>query len=147
MVEREGSPDVVYYDDEDDLMNRAVAQAKATYSEFVLALEAEDPAILGLSVKKPFEAKEGYEHIWISDISWDGQAFSGTVGNEPVDVPGLTYGQAVTVTPEELSDWMYIRDGMLHGGYTLRVTLSEYPPEERAAMEREMGFKVPEIDF
>ena len=42
---------------------------------------------------------------------------------------------------------MYIRDGMLHGGYTIRVMMAEYPPEERAAMEQQMGFKVPEIDF
>lgn len=147
VIEREGNPDVVYYDDSDDLMNRGIAKAKATYAEFLTALEAKDPASTGFSVKKPFEAREGKEHLWISDVAWDGKKFTGTVGNEPVNVPGLALGQAVEVKPEELSDWMYILDGKLYGGYTIRVMMGEYPPEERKAIEQQMGFTVPEIDF
>lgn len=147
VIERDGNPDVVYFDDDDELMDRAIMKAKETYQAIIDALESDDLTARGYSIKKRYEAGDGYEHLWISDVKWDGQIFTGKIGNEPVNVKGVVLGQPVEVKPEELTDWMYIREGKLIGGYTLRVVMSQYPPAEREAMQKQMGFDVPEVDF
>ena len=150
VLARDGEPDVVFTDDDDAEMNRAKAEAKRTYRQFVAALAAapENPDMTGFTVKRPFaDADGGAEHIWIGDVAWDGERFAGRLANDPVAVPGLSYGDPVTADPDEISDWMYFDGDRMVGGYTVRVLHWRLPPEDRAAFEAESGMTVPAVDF
>ncbi len=139
---------MVRYDQDDDLMVRAIANAKLTHMQFVKALGEKSTSDSSFAIKKPYPTpEEGFEHIWISDVSWDGSAFSGTINNEPVDTTEVKFGERVQVKPDELSDWMFVRDGVLVGGYTLRVMYSDLEDAEKQAFEQQVGFKIPAIDF
>jgi uncharacterized protein YegJ (DUF2314 family) len=45
--------------------------------------------------------------------------------------PGLKFKQQVSVPLDNISDWMYVSDGRLIGGFTSRVLYGRMSPEER----------------
>ena len=147
-VKREGQPDYVRAKDNDKDLERAIARAKATYMQLVNALADPKPTFRAFSVKKPFATPDGgEEHIWISEIRWDGKRFQGKISNEPVDTKLVKLGDKVEVTPEELTDWMYVDGKTIVGGFTVRVLHYERSAEERKAAEEQMGLIVPPVDF
>ena len=46
-------------------------------------------------------------------------------------------GQQYSLSKTEISDWMFMRDGKMHGNYTLRPLLVTMP-ESKAEMYRQM---------
>ena len=52
---------------------------------------------------------------------------SATINNEPRDIAGLKIGQRVTVPLGQLTDWMYTREGKIHGGQTIRAIIPALP--------------------
>jgi uncharacterized protein YegJ (DUF2314 family) len=147
VVKREGEPDVIRSQN-DQQLDRAVAKAKETYTQLVAALKDREPQHRGHAVKKPFATRSGdREHIWISDVSWDGDGFSGVINNEPVETQEVKLGDRVKVTPDELSDWMYIDGNRIVGGYTIRVLHYQQSPEDQKAFTDQTGLIVPPADF
>lgn len=146
VVKREGEPDYVVSKN-NALMDRAKRKAQDTYRELITALQNPKPTMDGFAVKKPFRAGGGFEHIWVGEVRWDGSAFTGTVNNEPVDTKEVRFGQTVTVRPDEISDWMYIDNGTLKGGYTIRALYHEASAKEKRDLDKQLPFKVPAVDF
>ena len=64
------------------------------------------------------------------------------VDNKPANIPGLKVGAKASVNPDEISDWSYVDNGRLVGGYTIRVLYSELTPQERADFEKQADFHV-----
>lgn len=142
VVRRPGKPDYVRSSD-DKAMDQAVAQARATWPQFAQALSEPGKNRQGFSIKRGFRVKDDpeFEHIWLTNVSFDGQRFRGEVNNEPVDTQEVKMGDVVEVTPQQLSDWMYIEHGVLQGGYTIRVLVEQESPEEQEAFFRQVGFR------
>ena len=133
---------------EDPALDRAYAKAKATYKDFIVALQNPKAGQRGFAVKKPFPiANGGGEHIWINEVSWDGSKFVGKINNAPVDTTAVKMGDKVTVTPEELTDWMYIDGKKIVGAYTLRILHYQQPAAEQKAFTQQTGLEVPPVDF
>ena len=132
---------------DDKLMARAIRKAKATQGEFLEALQNRDPNHTGFAIKKPFPAGEDEEHIWLNEVSWDGRKFSAKVNNDPVDTKAVKLGERVQVRPEELSDWMFIENGVLRGGFTIRVLHYQSSPKEQKEFLKHVPFSIPPIDF
>lgn len=141
VVRRSGQPDMVYVKDDDAKMEAGIAKARATVPEFIEALKARKSGDEGFAVKKPFPVRKTQEHIWLTRVSYDGSVFSGTVDNEPVDAKNVTLGEKATVSATELSDWMYIRNGTLMGGQTIRALYDLSTPAGRKKFEKEIGLK------
>jgi len=140
----EQKDDVVYVKGNDPAMSSAIAKAQATLEAFKSALAAPPAKAESFSVKVGFAwgTKGDREHIWLSEPKLDGTSVSGKVNNEPVDATNLVLGQAVTAPLKDVSDWMYVEDGVLRGGYTLRVLLDKMSPEARKKMLDDMGFRL-----
>ena len=85
---------------------------------------------------------EQVEHIWLSNPSFDGTRFSGRVDNEPVDVKNVKMGQTVTAAKDEVSDWFYVENGKLIGGYTIRVLYSRMSSAEKKDFDAHADFKL-----
>ena len=79
---------------------------------------------------------------WVGDVSFDGVAFTGRLDSEPMHVKGLALNKVVSVGREDGLDWMIVEDGLLIGGYTLRVTRRRMSPLERAEFDKSMGFVI-----
>jgi uncharacterized protein YegJ (DUF2314 family) len=60
----------------------------------------------------------------------------------PEKIKGLKLGQVVSANPDEISDWAYINNGTLVGGYTIRAHYNELTPEPRKAFDRSADFRL-----
>jgi len=123
-------------------MREAVAKARKTVGEFIDALQHPTAGEGDFEVKKPFVQKGDVEHIWLSEVTFVGGHFQGKVDNEPSKIQGLKLGQVVSVNPDEISDWIYIKNGKLVGGYTIRAHYNELTPEQKQEFDRSADFRM-----
>ncbi len=62
---------------------------------------------------------------------------SGVVNNDPNDVTTVKLGQRIDFPIEQITDWMFLREGKIVGNATLRVLL-KYMAKEQADQYRAM---------
>jgi uncharacterized protein YegJ (DUF2314 family) len=129
--------------DNDIQMDRATQRARRTVPQFVQALQHPAPGDRDFAVKKLFVKNGKAEHIWLTDVHFVGNRFVGLVDNRPRDIAGLKLGDKVSVNPNEVSDWLYVHDGQLVGGYTVRVLMAELTPAEKDDFLKRAQFQVP----
>jgi len=123
-------------------MRNAVHTARKTVSAFIAALQHPSSTQHDFEVKKTFVKGTEREHIWLSDVTFSGNRFHGTVDNRPIKITGLKMGALVSVNPNEISDWAYVDKGNLVGGYTIRVLFKELTPERKKELENESRFHI-----
>ncbi|PWU18970.1 MAG: hypothetical protein C5B50_07675 [Verrucomicrobia bacterium] len=115
-----------FYGDDPE-MNAAVEEAQRKLPEFRRALDEDArrliPAMVGALVKARFESPitGAIEHMWIDDVGFEGEEIVGTLASDPQNIPELSKGECVTVSPEAISDWVYRQGGRTIGGFTVRV--------------------------
>ncbi|MDR3401732.1 MAG: DUF2314 domain-containing protein [Chthoniobacter sp.] len=137
-----GPPGYSTVEDNDKAMDHAVRCAHRSLGFFITALRAKKSGDTGFEVKKAFVDGKTVEHIWIGNLTFDGKNFHGKVNNKPLDVRTVQLGQTVTVTPGEVSDWMFVKNGKLVGGYTTRVLYARLSPRDKAEFNKEADFKI-----
>jgi uncharacterized protein YegJ (DUF2314 family) len=141
---KKGSAEPEYFEVTKDhaAMHRAVIQARKTVGKFILALNHPAPGQQDFEVKKPFIQGDQVEHIWLSDVRFVGNRFQGRLDNQPRKIRGLKLGQLVSVNPDEISDWLYVDNGKLVGGYTVRAHYNELSPQQKQQFDRDADFKI-----
>jgi uncharacterized protein YegJ (DUF2314 family) len=133
---------VTHVADDDPRMNAAIEKAKSTVSQFIAVLQSPKAGQSAFSIKMPFTDGGEAEHMWLSPVTYDGTNFHGTINNEPATVKTVKLGQQVTVAPSKISDWMYVENKKLVGGYTLRVLRDTLSPAERADFDKGVPFVI-----
>ncbi len=127
---------------DDREMNAIIAEARRTIGEFKSLLAAKAATQTYASIKVRFEEAGKVEHIWLDDVRATQDSFEGVIGNTPVDIHRLKLGETVKVRLEDVSDWMVVDDGKLIGGRSIRLFRARMKPDERAAFDREMPFRI-----
>ncbi|MGL6096472.1 MAG: DUF2314 domain-containing protein [Fimbriiglobus sp.] len=127
---------------DDPRMKAAIGKARATVNTFTAALKTPKPGQSGFAIKMAFTDGDTTEHMWLTDVSFDGSTFTGTVNNEPEMVKTVKMGQQVTVTPDKISDWMYVENRKLVGGETLRSLRDALPAAERPDFDKNLPFVI-----
>ncbi|QQO10432.1 DUF2314 domain-containing protein [Breznakiella homolactica] len=109
--------------------------AREGLPEFIRQLQAPEKDEYNFQVKYPFETDPGgnflSEHIWLRDISFENNKFSGVVSNVPLYISGLSIGDRVPFYIDDISDWMYMKDGKIRGGLSIKYLLEKTPPMDR----------------
>jgi len=127
---------VVYFAPDDKAMNAAMAEAKTTLSHFWLLLGSDEIVAETGSVKIAFPVKGGgKEYMWVGELRRDKGVIRGVLNNTPEMDVGVREGDAVVVKPEDVVDWIYVRNGKMYGGYTIRVMLKDLPPARAQEMD------------
>ena len=142
IVARDGEPDVHMIPGEDPEMNSAMEQARASVTTFITSLQNPGQNQTHFSVKAKVVDGEHTEHIWLYDVSYDGNQFLGKIGNNPLNVKNVSLGDEIALIPSEISDWMIVEDKKLVGGYTLRVLRNRLPGEERKKFDESLPFTI-----
>ena len=133
---------VFHVADDDPRMNAAMEKARSTVNTFITALKSPKPGQSEFGVKMAFTDGKQVEHMWLSPVTYDGKVFHGTVNNDPEMVKNVKLGQKVSVEPSKISDWMYVQNGKLVGGYTIRVLRDAMPAAQRAEFDKSVPFKI-----
>jgi uncharacterized protein len=143
MSESKQSP-VFMSDNSDPEIQRAYEDARATFRYFWREVAWERrrivPALDLAYVKAPFSDGEPgtgtqdtsqVEHMWLSDVDFDGQAVSGVLLNAPNWLQTVAEGDTVRIPLAEISDWMYAIGNEVFGAYTVNLLRSRMGRQER----------------
>ena len=125
---------VISVDSDDADMKAAMDRARAEVDAVIQKLQGGE--IEGMSVKVPIKDGGETEHFWLNTVTFQAGTFTGTVDNDPETVHNVKLGDKVSVKKDEISDWLYMKDGKMHGNYTLRVLFKQMPPDEVAKYKR-----------
>lgn len=132
----------VHVHDGDKVMDEAVHEALRNMGKFTAALTNPKAGQTGFAVKKRCTKGDKCEHLWLTAVHFDGRDLRGKVDNAPVELNSPHLGDEVTVQPEEITDWMYVENGRLVGGYTLRVYYTRLSAADKKHFTKALGFSL-----
>lgn len=128
---------------DDEEMNAAIQEAVRNYALFERALQLPDSTLTDFAVKLKFAYGNGnMEHMWVNDLHIIGGQLFGVLGNEPVHVEGIELGDTLRVVRDDISDWMYAKDGKLQGGYTIKVIYNNLDEKEKKEFQESFPFEI-----
>ncbi|MCL2139799.1 MAG: DUF2314 domain-containing protein [Treponema sp.] len=85
-------------------------------------------------VKYPFLAEPDSsirtEQLWLSNISYENGDYYGIVANTPQKISGISKGSKVVFFTDFITDWMYIQNGKIIGGQSIKYLLEKIPKNE-----------------
>lgn len=125
-------------------MNKAIEIASKTIQEFDKAIKSNDPDLDRFSLKVRFPTADGGgEHMWMSNIRLSKDGYFGVVANDAVHTKAVKFGDSLLINRKDISDWMYLENGHLRGGFTIRAMRnSMQSKEEQAEFDREIDFVI-----
>ncbi len=127
---REPEDKVVQVRSDDADMLAARNKAQATLSSFWAKHDRPGVGEDGFALKLAIRDGENVEHMWCGYVEGTAGKSRCRISNEPETVKTVTFGQTVDVDPAIISDWMYMKDGKIKGGQTIRVLVARMPDEE-----------------
>lgn len=147
-----GSAPVFMFDNSDPEMQRAYGTARATFRYFwresIRDRRRIIPALELACVKAPFSDGEwqadaggppNAEHMWLSEVDFDGRFVSGVLVNAPNWVKSVKRGDSARIPLGQISDWMYAISGEVFGGYTVNLLRSRMGASERRQHDAAWG--------
>lgn len=125
-------------------IEKGILTAKKTLQkDFLDVFEAKDDKNYNYSVKMNFKSFTEEEHIWLDNLRYDNSnALVGFLANEPKKHTHIKAGDQLKVVFEDVVDWMYLRDDVLHGGYTIKALREHMTDAQKAAFDEKSGFKI-----
>ena len=130
----------VFSDDEE--MNNAIKKAKETFKDFDTAYYNGHFTKEDFSVKVKFEIENGGEHIWANNITYEYGSYYGIIDEDATATNEVKMGDKVKITIDNLSDWLYNDNGILKGGYTIKVLRNKMSEEEKAQFDSTFSLKI-----
>lgn len=138
-TERDGQPTIYNVPNNDDEMNDAILKANQTLNNFNLALNSGNTDFNYFALKTRFNTSTGGEHIWITDITFKDNKYFGVIDNLPEYTTEVKIGDTIEIENNNISDWMYIDNQKLRGGYTIRLLRNRMTEQERKQFDTENG--------
>jgi uncharacterized protein YegJ (DUF2314 family) len=118
----------------------AIEKARSTLPQFLRTVEHPKLSQNSFLVRVAFLEGEKVEHIWIADLDLSGNTPQGVIAEKP-RIKRLRFMEWVSFDPDDITDWMYIEDGRLIGGYTTRLLQEHLSPEERKQLDTSAPYK------
>ena len=122
--------------EDDERMNAAIADAKASLPQFWSRFQARAPEYSDFMVKAAMTTVggQGIEHIWVDLSDYQAGQVKGRLANEPVHLADeLAYGSEVEFPESIVSDWGYSKGDVIFGHFTTRVLMTGQDPDATLA--------------
>jgi uncharacterized protein YegJ (DUF2314 family) len=118
---------------------RIADEARAGLPVFFRQLARPETGESNFSVKYPFSADEGgdvsTEHIWLTGIHSKNGRYYGKLAGTPVHLSGMKRGDTITFIADDITDWMYVKDGKIVGGLSIKYLLEQIPKDKRSEVQ------------
>jgi len=132
------SNDMNIFDGEEFGMKKAIKKAQQGYASFEKEMKVESrrivPGFTECFLKYAFKVEVSgldYEHMFISDLYHDGVKMIGTLASEPQYAKNFKEGDEIEIDPKFVSDWLYILNDEVCGGFTFRYMWSKFTTKEK----------------
>ncbi len=142
---------VFLFNNSDSAVRAANESARANFRYFWRELAWERrrivPGLNVASVKAPFRDPQPdttsenpqVEHMWVGDVDFDGRRVTGRLLNQPNWLKTHHQDDPVTLTVEQISDWMYVCLGVVYGAYTVQLMRSRMSSNELQSHDAAWG--------
>lgn len=141
--DNDGFPkNVTPIDQDDSLMNKAIAKAREEFYVFDSAFRKGNYDKSLFAIKVRFPTKIGGEHIWAHSINLDGETYYGILDDDAVTTDHVKAGDKIKIGIDSLSDWVYSDNGVMKGGFTIKVLRNKMTPKERSAFDSTYYLKI-----
>ena len=129
----------------DPALDEIAQEARETVSDFIRHMRNPRKGEEQFRIKYPFPADTGSgidkEYLWLSDITFRNNRYFARVANRPYYTSDLEPGIEVIFSMDEIADWMYLKNGKIIGGRSIKYLIEKIPPIDRdEEMERILGF-------
>lgn len=105
---------------DNDHMQTAIRKAQETLPTFFASLKKSKCRGYRFSLKASFVEGETTEHMWLTDIKVKKGRIQGIVSSVPKYIVRPRFQQRVSITRDQITDWMVEQDGkVVEGGYTV----------------------------
>ena len=116
-------------------MNAAIAHARETLPGFWKEFQNPKPSD-HFNLKVKITDSNGTEYFWAGSLQRRGSAITGVIDNDPNIVRSVKLGQRINIPDADIADWLYMRDGKMHGNYTLRAMFKHMSADEVAQAKK-----------
>ncbi len=143
-LEKVRESDMYMTDGEDSIMNNAILESRRSFPEFEKVFNSKDSTIDEFAIKYPFikDDNNGNEHIWLSYITFESGTYYGIVDNTPEFTKSIKEGEKIQINLDNISDWNYIKNDTIFGGYTIKVVRDALSDREKNAFNESLGGRV-----
>ena len=127
--------------DNDSKMNNAILYSRNTFPEFGKVFNSKDSTINGFAIKYPFvkDDNSSNEHIWLSYITFENENYYGIIDNTSEFTKRIKEGEKIQINLDKISDWNYIKNDTIFGGYTIKVVRDALFENEKEAFDASLG--------
>jgi uncharacterized protein YegJ (DUF2314 family) len=121
----------------------AIEKAGETLPDFIEAFQAGRHSDQAYVVKACFlgESEDDRAHIWVIV----NQMQDNDLVCSPIQIPtgftGLKEGELFLLKQDQVEDWMINVDGLIHGGYSLRLAREMTPESDRHEFDKHIGLQ------
>ena len=133
--------DIVSVESSDNKMNRAIKKAQKTLPIFLKAYKNKNTKEYGFGVKVKITDSYGSEHFWTTDFKELKNGFSAKINNSPQTVKSVKYRELVKFSKSDITDWMFYKNGILQGGYTIKVMFKYMEKDDVESLKKDFGWK------
>lgn len=127
---------------DDEYMNAAIQEAIRTFPFFLQAMQQPDSSLTDFAVKMKFTNGGVNRDRWVSDLHMIGGQLFGVLKNDPLHAEGIESGDTLRVIRDDISDWMYIKNGKLQGGYTMKAKYNNMDEENKKKFREALPFEI-----
>jgi len=79
------------------------------------------------------------EQVWLGGIRFkDGRYYGVLANNTAGPSAGKKKGDTIVFDPDMITDWMYVQNGKIAGGRSIKYLLEKIPEDERSAEQRKI---------
>ena len=111
-------------------MNKAISLARESLPHFWQTFREQTRGESDFALKVRTEDPNGVEHFWLTDLRRDSGSTYGRIGNDPNTVTSVKLGDEIEVSYDDITDWLYMRNGKMVGNFTVRLLFKQMPVEE-----------------
>lgn len=134
-MQEHDSYEIVSVQADDPEMRAAIDEARRTMDSFIQAFLNPRTNQKSFLLKVVFDDPEGVEHIWLADLDLATTPPTGIVANEP-RIPHLEFMSRVAFSISNVTDWMYLEDDFLVGGFTTRLLQAREKQAQKKGLKR-----------
>lgn len=138
-MEIKNEPTIYKTENDDSEINAAREEALKTLGQFYKAIESKNSELNSFSFKQTFSNEDYNEHIWLNNIFKKKGEYYGVIDNFSEYVKDVHLGDTIEIVNEKVSDWMYLENSQLNGGFTIRALRNRMTAEERKKFDAESG--------
>ena len=100
-----------------DPMSQAIQKARASIGDFFRAHRVRRARQTDFRIQAIFHEGRRTEQIWLSHLDFNTKPATG-IASTRTRFKSVPYGKRVQFRPDQMSDWMYLDDGQVVGGFT-----------------------------